>query len=258
MCIIMKTFTLRKSAFTLIELLVVIAIIAILAAILFPAFARARENARRSSCQSNLKQIGLGVMQYVQDYDERFPLNNTGAYATFGQSPQFGEWMLRLQPYTKSIQIFRCPSSAKGDSDIFLDDGTGAKKLPSHFNYGANEWIMSSGTATSTNPGGLALASIGSSALLPMIADSTGLVWSEPWRIVNANNPVPLTNWFDGGSAIIVGADRHLGGSNIAFADGHVKFLQQGRMIQDPARGAQPLPVDQFQIPMRPGDDRVK
>ncbi len=68
----------KRFAFTLIELLVVIAIIAILAAILFPVFARARENARRSSCQSNLKQIGLGVMQYIQDYDEKYPF--TGFY----------------------------------------------------------------------------------------------------------------------------------------------------------------------------------
>jgi prepilin-type N-terminal cleavage/methylation domain-containing protein len=69
----MKKSTLRKSGFTLIELLVVLAIIAILAAILFPVFARARENARRASCQSNLKQIGLGIMQYSQDYDETLP-----------------------------------------------------------------------------------------------------------------------------------------------------------------------------------------
>src|SRR4028118_1774787 len=63
-----------RSGFTLIELLVVIAIIGILASILFPVFARARENARRSSCQSNLKQIGLGILQYTQDYDEKLPL----------------------------------------------------------------------------------------------------------------------------------------------------------------------------------------
>ena len=71
----MQTHTSRKRAFTLIELLVVIAIIAILAAILFPVFARARENARRASCLSNLKQIGLGVMQYNQDYDGHYPPN---------------------------------------------------------------------------------------------------------------------------------------------------------------------------------------
>ena len=87
----------RKTAFTLIELLVVIAIIAILAAILFPVFARARENARRSSCQSNMKQIGLGFAQYTQDYDERLPARY---------------WMAGLQPYIKSEQIFQCPSDS--------------------------------------------------------------------------------------------------------------------------------------------------
>src|SRR5687767_15336393 len=78
----------RKSGFTLIELLVVIAIIAILAAILFPVFARARENARRTSCASNLKQISLGFLQYAQDYDERLPLPRwfTGAYMGFAMA----------------------------------------------------------------------------------------------------------------------------------------------------------------------------
>src|SRR5687767_11769376 len=92
----------RKSGFTLIELLVVIAIIAILAAILFPVFARARENARRSSCQSNLKQIGLGLMQYTQDYDEAYPLRDAG----------HGHWRQLIQPYIKSTQLFQCPSNS--------------------------------------------------------------------------------------------------------------------------------------------------
>ncbi|MBW3636538.1 MAG: DUF1559 domain-containing protein, partial [Armatimonadetes bacterium] len=103
-------FTQAKKGFTLIELLVVIAIIAILAAILFPVFGRARENARRSSCQSNLKQIGLGMKQYVQDYDEKFPLaiNKAAADATV-EELRTG-WAIQAQPYLKSAQIFQCPS----------------------------------------------------------------------------------------------------------------------------------------------------
>ncbi len=92
--------------FTLIELLVVIAIIAILAAILFPVFARARENARRTSCLSNLKQIGLGMMQYSQDFDEKFP---TIRNLTTGQSG-FYTWDAAIMPYVKSKQVFMCPS----------------------------------------------------------------------------------------------------------------------------------------------------
>jgi type II secretory pathway pseudopilin PulG len=85
-------------------LLVVIAIIAILAAILFPVFARARENARRTSCLSNLKQIGLGIMQYTQDYDETFPFG-------FGSGDWINDgWPVSTQPYLKSLNVFMCPS----------------------------------------------------------------------------------------------------------------------------------------------------
>ena len=104
----------RKSGFTLIELLVVIAIIAILAAILFPVFARARENARRSSCQSNEKQIALGFKQYIQDNNERYP-TATG-------------WNTAILDYTKSEAILKCPSAAgAGTYDYSYNSGMGGK-----------------------------------------------------------------------------------------------------------------------------------
>ena len=101
----------KLAAYTLVELLIVIAIIALLAAILFPAFARARENARRSSCQSNLKQISLAATQYIQDYDERFPLG-----ITTDDGGSFSNSFDLLQPYLKSSQIGICPSDVEPPS----------------------------------------------------------------------------------------------------------------------------------------------
>lgn len=103
-----------RQGFTLIELLVVIAIVAILASILFPVFARARENARRSSCMSNMKQMGLGLIQYSQDYDETYPPSYY--YGTFdaGDSSGILHWSGYMQPYLKSTQIFVCPGDPTG------------------------------------------------------------------------------------------------------------------------------------------------
>ncbi|MCW3097879.1 MAG: prepilin-type N-terminal cleavage/methylation domain [Chthonomonadaceae bacterium] len=108
------SFRTRSSkAFTLIELLVVIAIIAILAAILFPVFAQAREKARQTSCLSNTKQLGLSVLQYVQDYDEMFPKS----HGNNGKNPPNNSiwsysWAVVVQPYVKSYEVFRCPDES--------------------------------------------------------------------------------------------------------------------------------------------------
>ena len=94
----------RRRGFTLIELLVVIAIIAILAAILFPVFAQAREKARQTTCVSNTRQMALAVLQYLQDYDETFPRDSNDGQKTF--------WMDYVQPYVKNTAIWICPSRA--------------------------------------------------------------------------------------------------------------------------------------------------
>lgn len=124
-----------RSAFTLIELLVVIAIIAILAAILFPVFARARENARRSSCQSNLKQIGLGFEQYKNDYDQYYPGVGAGAVG----ATVF--WPSLIQPYIKSTQIFVCPSASEGKftADADKTHFPGAAPNKDYCGIGAND-----------------------------------------------------------------------------------------------------------------------
>ena len=116
---ISRNRSLSPRGFTLIELLVVVAIIALLATILFPAFARVRENARRASCQSNLKQIGIGIMMYVQDYDETMPFTDFGPgtgcvqqdASTLSSGGGLYKWMDAIFPYVKSEQVFVCPSA---------------------------------------------------------------------------------------------------------------------------------------------------
>ena len=112
-------------AFTLIELLVVIAIIAVVAAILFPVFAQAREKGRQAVCVSNFKQINMGLLQYVQDYDEAMVPANTNGYATgcMGCGRPDYIWPELAQPYFKNWQVFRCPS------DIHANDAELSVKL---------------------------------------------------------------------------------------------------------------------------------
>ena len=210
-----------RAAFTLIELLVVIAIIAILAAILFPVFARARENARRSSCQSNLKQIGLGILQYNQDYDERMPsdLINIGGntYA----------WSVVVQPYVKSTQLFACPSNSKNANSISASDGgtgfDGVTKIPQSYvvagNDGFYKWPMNNSSTRYNDHMGAALSDINSPS-------QTILVWENRYgnAALNPNHSyqgVAGTAFSEG-----YGLTNHLTTSNYLFCDGHVKSLK--------------------------------
>jgi len=154
---------LRRRGFTLIELLVVIAIIAILAAILFPVFAQAREAARKTSCLSNTKQLGLGVMMYAQDYDEMYPCNSwdTPFIPTADNDarslvyPSATQWMWRIMPYVKNRQILVCPSDpAAGKSGwrgYWVPTGTpscaDAWGVPTPTSYGHNQHIFGYGGA---------------------------------------------------------------------------------------------------------------
>lgn len=152
----------RSRAFTLIELLVTIVIIAILEAILFPVFARARENARRSSCMSNLKQIGLGIMMYVQDYDDTYP--SVQRYIS-GDSGSTTYWYYTIRPYLKNDQIYRCPSSSWGGST----DVNSARYIRAG-NYGASQLVMRVYNASVNYPY-VKMASVISPATTYMIMD---------------------------------------------------------------------------------------
>jgi prepilin-type N-terminal cleavage/methylation domain-containing protein/prepilin-type processing-associated H-X9-DG protein len=228
---------LKKSrrAFTLIELLIVIAIIGILAAILFPVFARARENARRASCQSNLKQIGLASMQYSQDYDEKVvPIYTQGATrkcywfgsVTDGATKTLDATAGLLYPYMKSSQIKACPSF---DNTLRTELGLNG--------YGYNVSYLSPYDATAGyEPRSVALAQIQEVSKTVFMADSARL------RNYDATTYAPISpSVFEASSELTPPGDttpqtytgdyptfhaRHNGTGNVLFCDGHVKAMQ--------------------------------
>jgi prepilin-type N-terminal cleavage/methylation domain-containing protein/prepilin-type processing-associated H-X9-DG protein len=202
----------RRTGFTLIELLVVIAIIAILAAILFPVFAQAREQARKAACLSNLKQMGLALTLYVQDYDETFPSD----YEINGSAIV---WADQIQPYVRNRQVLGCPSGSDAN-----------KKFRSGVGYGISSHLMQkvdiSGAPRS-------LASLVAPADTAAIADSESTKfkasWSDRWRVAYANTQDPLrfrapeSAWISRhGSA--TGLKPTEGGANVTYADGHAKY----------------------------------
>jgi prepilin-type N-terminal cleavage/methylation domain-containing protein/prepilin-type processing-associated H-X9-DG protein len=236
----------KRRGFTLIELLVVIAIIAILAAILFPVFAKAREKARQTSCLSNEKQLGLAMMQYTQDYDEFYP--STNDYGT--------GWAKTVYPYVKSLGVFQCPD----DSFPFP---TGWITLPADtvkVSYVANSYVMDHDNAQVSTPYPLAGLDAPAASVLLYEGDQNvnwdgtpgtnrGYFWPDnpegtiPSSSQPADNsvcswgnhgdyqtPVATTRHSAGGHANILlnAADWPNavdGSNNYVFCDGHVKFM---------------------------------
>ena len=227
----------RFSAFTLIELLVVIAIIAILAAILFPVFARARENARKTSCISNLKQIGTATIMYAQDYDDAVPRG-------------FDSWQVPLMPYIKSGQVFSCPSSSAAEVTMRSYDITSGAATTEHGpivgNFASNLPDVKPSTVSAddflkpmiyghytrnndvilySNRTYLQLAAWQSPSREILFAESRDGAEDDDDLDYDSDNSPYLeeagTTWNGMWRTM---AARHMEGSNVVYADGHVKW----------------------------------
>jgi len=223
----------KKKGFTLIELLVVIAIIAILAAILFPVFARARENARRAACQSNMKQIGLALMQYSQDYDEQFPHTSFGGPDT--------TWDERINAYTSvkagawgaNPLMFQCPSDS-----LARQFGGSARTYSAAPGVVSRQNIQVNGSWYPGMMPGIKLAAIPSPATtLAVVETSSNTNWfgningsqcSAPRRTGSNAGQIVIGQLADSDGAT---TPLHFDGWNYLFSDGHVKYLRPERTI---------------------------
>jgi len=234
-----------REAFTLIELLVVIAIIAILAAILFPVFAQVREKARQISCLSNLKQIGMATMQYVQDNEETyFSVPYPGDFNGDPNKPCLypAEY---IYPYIKSTQVFKCPDF---DGDQFAtgyqfygSPGAPAgmqtplyvKSLADYkLGYGLNELLLSDDSGL--RPGPVTIASIKSPSSIGMFVDSS-FVWDTYIGYQRDLGQGNRTYWLSSDQKTwFYGVPRHNGGSNFCYADGHAKWQRVNLTKESP------------------------
>ena len=203
---------LRARGFTLIELLVVIAIIAILAAILFPVFAKAREAARKSSCASNVNQIGKGFLMYVQDYDERWPNVWNGQWNVRAAQPNGVNWAVAVQPYIKNRNVFRCPS------DSLRNTGS---------SYNCNNWLGNLADASITQPTDAVVLMDGYTSEGNQY-DPSNLTYNDPAntsQFAEYGLSADYTIWSAASRAARrdKGLPRHNETTNVVYADGHVK-----------------------------------
>ncbi|MBC7329044.1 DUF1559 domain-containing protein [bacterium] len=197
----------RRRGFTLIELLVVIAIIAILAAILFPVFSRARDQARKAACTSNMKQLAMALMMYVQDWDEAYPPVRFGAgRPCWDPAPTYSSWRTLTQPYVKNWQIYDCPSFP--DWCCSEESRNGIPDAPRYIDYQYN------GSQFCPSPN----HHVWKMADFPAPAD---LILVQEGGLQCAPDTGTWCNWvFRKDTAI------HSGGKNYIFADGHVKWMK--------------------------------
>lgn len=226
----------KRSGFTLIEILVVIAILGLLAMLLFPVFARARENGRRASCQSNLRQIGMGLLQYIQDVDDRLPASAYGGTTVDSDNANCYKWMDAIFPYVKSESLFVCPSDA-GNKYIYnktLADGVTTHEYGSYGQNGAYRNTGDAQTPPRSSTYLLTMAGIGSPSGTIWATDtnnreevngSFGFTWPDaagvPAVVSTANGQLELDK-------IIA---RHLDTTNVLFCDGHVKSLKLSALL---------------------------
>lgn len=241
------------AGFTLIELLIVIAIIAILAAILFPVFGRARENARRSGCSSNMKQLGLAMIQYAQDYDERFAPNYR---QTLLPTPSDVTWDKAIQPYlghmvdmnARAPFILKCPSDYVLRQSTTNVTGQSARSyaIPCRNTPNAGDTLMQfCGLRKNDEQGSTYGTYLEGRLLSELPVPATTLMTVEN---PNANNRVNGLNqasvsspngqgaaYTNGGNPPVVYApatpELHFEGWNYLFADGHVKWLNPERTV---------------------------
>jgi len=202
----------KEHGFTLIELLVTISIIVILAGILFPVFARARESARRASCLSNLKQVGMGFVMYTQDYDEQFP-----PAFNYYTSTTLVWWQDALQPYVKTYKIFVCPSNDTPQKYTYARGTSLGYPSPLFTSYAINESVIPYYLNGFYYGKGNYLSAYVEPSKTILVLDCTAME-------IHYNNSD--TSLYEPGQKMLI-AKRHLEGANFVFADGHAKWLKQ-------------------------------